>query len=137
MPRGSSRASKVLPGAAELPQVAVDGPPPLPALACLHCSASCWRLPHEQHAAPCMPHTRPAAALILLGSLPPLYSQRVVNSKGREPYSTCDKQVAAMKKCLQQHGLFPFSPSSSSVAGGGSFRARRPVAAPVTAAPAP
>ncbi|KAI7835886.1 hypothetical protein COHA_010231 [Chlorella ohadii] len=63
--------------------------------------------------------------------------QRVVNSKGREPYSACDKQVAAMKKCLQRHGLFPFSPSSSSVAGGGSFRARRPAAAPAAAAPAP
>ena len=63
-------------------------------------------------------------------SLPPLPSlQRVVNSKGKEPYSACDKQVAAMKRCLRRHGLYPFPPSSGSVAGGGSFRQRRAAAA--------
>lgn len=33
--------------------------------------------------------------------------KRVVNSMGTEPYSACDKQASAMKKCLRRQGLHP------------------------------
>ena len=34
--------------------------------------------------------------------------RRVVNSGGAEPFSACDKQVAAMRRCLRKHGAHPF-----------------------------
>ncbi len=34
--------------------------------------------------------------------------RRVVNSKGRETFSACDKEVKAMQKCLKGYAVFPF-----------------------------
>lgn len=33
--------------------------------------------------------------------------RRVVNSKGREPPSACDKNILAMRRCLKKYGLYP------------------------------
>ncbi|KAL4452769.1 hypothetical protein ABPG75_008431 [Micractinium tetrahymenae] len=53
--------------------------------------------------------------------------QRVVNSKGREPYSACAKEVEAMKKCLRKVGLYPIGrPGAPGVPRSGTSSGRRP-----------
>ena len=76
----------------------------------------------------CDPHARPAAACVvtLACSLlqvigchaevvcPELAKahvrcfKRAVNSKGRESYAACEKEVEAMRRCLRRHKLYPF-----------------------------
>lgn len=34
--------------------------------------------------------------------------RRVVNSGGAQKFGECDPHVAAMRKCLQKHDLYPF-----------------------------